>query len=349
MTDPPDYTPPDNAAATPAVSVIIPCYTAVHFVTEALKSVFAQTYEDFEVIVVNDGSPEAGQLRALLKPWHDRLRVLNRENRGPAAARNAGISAAGGAFIAFLDSDDAWLPDFLQKSIAAFDVDPDLDMVYSDSVIFGNTTRSGRTSRKPGDANLPTFENLVQRRCSVHPSCVVARRRSLIRAGRFDEAMTFSEDLDLWARLVHGGGRIGYVPHVLTRRRLHYQSLTYDEARLIDGQAGMCRKLLRTLPDLTPSQTRALEQSILQCEARLRLVHGTELLVSRHYPEAMRELISANEELSDWRLRFAIAGMHIAPSLVRRLTLAFLARHPTGERLYGLLRHPEQISGHPVV
>ncbi|HET8654375.1 MAG TPA: glycosyltransferase family A protein [Longimicrobiaceae bacterium] len=318
----------------PNVTVVIPCHDSVHFVTEALESIFAQSYTGFEVVLVNDGSPETEALESLLVPYRSRIRYVRHENRGPGAARNTGILHAAGEYVAFLDSDDAWLPAFLLEHLHALDADPGLDMVYGDSVLFGRIPRSGGSAGKrsatPPDAS---FENLVRRRCHIHPSCVVARRSALVAAGLFDEDLPYSEDLDLWARLTHRGGRIEYLPRILTRRRVHGRSLTVQVDRLILGQLEMSRKLLETLPDLTPPQRSALEDNVAHCEARLHLVQATEHLVDGRFREASRAMGTANAVLHDWKLRGAIAGLRLAPRVTRRLWLAVLARHPIVDRV----------------
>src|ERR1700686_1350704 len=110
--------------STPTVSVIIPSYKTATFITETLDSVFAQTFTDYEVIVVNDGSPDTEQLERVLEPYCNRIVYLKQENRGVAGARNAGIRRARGAFLAFLDSDDMWLPEFLAEQVQIFHKDP---------------------------------------------------------------------------------------------------------------------------------------------------------------------------------------------------------------------------------
>jgi len=113
-----------NDGQRPAVSVIIPAYNAAGFISETLQSVFAQTYRDFEIIVVNDGSPDTAALEAVLRPFADRLVYLPQENRGVSAARNTGIRAARGRYVAFLDSDDLWEPEFLAAQMGMLERDP---------------------------------------------------------------------------------------------------------------------------------------------------------------------------------------------------------------------------------
>ena len=113
MSDRPVPTPVDSS---PLVSIIIPAYNVAPFIVSALESVFAQTVKDFEVIVVNDGSVDSLELETAIAPFRDRIQYLVQENRGPSAARNAGIRRARGEFVAFLDADDSLLPHFLEET-----------------------------------------------------------------------------------------------------------------------------------------------------------------------------------------------------------------------------------------
>lgn len=126
------------------VSVIIPTYKATH-IGDTLESVFAQTFRDYEVIVVNDGSPETMQLERALLKHENRIHYLKQNNRGVSAARNTGIRSARGEFLAFLDSDDIWLPEFLTEQLKFFAAHPSLDMACADCVYFGNTDLAGAT------------------------------------------------------------------------------------------------------------------------------------------------------------------------------------------------------------
>jgi glycosyltransferase involved in cell wall biosynthesis len=103
--------------ALPLVSVIIPAYKAAAYIHEALGSVFRQTYESFEVILINDGSPDTEEFERAIAPYLDRIVYIRQENRGPSAARNAGIRRARGEYLAFLDSDDVWYPTCLAAQV----------------------------------------------------------------------------------------------------------------------------------------------------------------------------------------------------------------------------------------
>src|SRR5882762_7560487 len=122
---------PLERGAPPRVSIIIPAYNVAPFIRETLASVFAQTFTDFEVIIINDGSPDSEEFELAIKPYRERIRYLKQENRGASAARNAGLRAAGGELIAFLDADDLWSPNYLAEQLK-FMREQDCDLVCAD-------------------------------------------------------------------------------------------------------------------------------------------------------------------------------------------------------------------------
>jgi glycosyltransferase involved in cell wall biosynthesis len=316
----------------PSVSVVIPCYNAVHFVTEALESVFSQTYTDYEVLVVNDGSPETELLESLLLPYRSRIRYLRQANGGPAAARNTGIRGASGTYVAFLDSDDAWMPSFLAEHLQVLEADPTLAMVAGNAVFFGNTGRGGKTRNRTLSSMDVTFEALFQSLCVIIPSCVVARRDVLLEVGLFDESLIYDEDVDLWVRMTCHGARIQYRPAVLTRRRVHARSLTAEVDRTVQGQLDMRTKLLRTLPDLPAHQRAVLENSVAGRTARLHFIYGAEHLLAGRPAEARAALGMANSLRPSLKLQAVIAALRIAPRLVCRIWRIYLSRRPSLER-----------------
>src|SRR5215207_5446450 len=121
---------------TPRVSVIIPAFNVASFVKETLDSVFAQTYNNFEVILVNDGSRDSAELESALAPFFDRIVYAEQENLGASRARNLAICLSKGEYLAFLDGDDVWFPAFLLSQIEYLEKN-NLDMVYCDAELFG--------------------------------------------------------------------------------------------------------------------------------------------------------------------------------------------------------------------
>src|SRR6185369_14249286 len=179
--------------ATPKVSVIIPAYNIAPFIVETLESVFAQTFTDYEVIVVNDGSPDTEDFEQAIAPYLDRIQYLKQENLGASVARNTGLQAARGEFIAFLDADDLWLPAYLDQQMK-FIRERACDLACADARFFGDPSSEGKAYMDmlmPAAATVDdvTFLQLVNADRSLITSGVVARRESIMQVGLFDEAL----------------------------------------------------------------------------------------------------------------------------------------------------------------
>ena len=182
----------------PRVSVIIPTYNRAALVKEAVASVLAQTYRDFELLVVDDGSTD-GTLEALAA-FGGKIRVLASPDRGGvSAARNAGIAAAQGEWLAFLDSDDLWLPEKLARQMAFMEANSRLLLSQTEEIWVrrGVKVNPPRTHKKEGGR---IFLRSLER-CLVSPSAAVLHRRLLDEHGGFDEDLPAAEDYDLWLRL----------------------------------------------------------------------------------------------------------------------------------------------------
>jgi glycosyltransferase involved in cell wall biosynthesis len=179
------------------VSVVIPTHNRAWCLAEAVDSVLAQEFRDFELIVVDDGSADDTPL--LLEGYGDAIRVLRRGNRGVSAARNDGIAAARGELIAFLDSDDLWLPGKLARQVAFFASHPEALICQTEELWVRNGRRvnPGKRHRKRGGMIFEPSLDL----CLVSPSAVMARRGLFERVGLFDESLPACEDYDLWLRV----------------------------------------------------------------------------------------------------------------------------------------------------
>ncbi|HEY0174072.1 MAG TPA: glycosyltransferase family A protein [Pyrinomonadaceae bacterium] len=313
-------------AAAPAVSVVMPAYNVAQYVGEALDSVFAQTFKDLEVIVVNDGSPDTAELERALAPYLARIVYLKQENAGPSAARNAGILRARGRWVALLDGDDVWLPNYLEGQLDALAADPGLDLVYCDALLFGDGDVVGRTFMQTCPSRGPvTVESLLGQRCVVITSCVVASREALVRAGLFNEGYRRSEDFDLWVRLAHGGARLGYQTRVLARHRMRPDSLASDSARMHESAIGVYADLARSL-ELTPRERALAEAEIENYRCDLALAAGKRQLAAGDYARAAEELSRARglgrgSHLRGLKLGLALLCVRAAPGLARRLYL----------------------------
>lgn len=181
------------------VSVVIPTFNRAVFLPDAIDSVLRQTYDDFELFVVDDGSTD--DTIAVVEPYKQRLTYIPREGpRGPSAARNEGIRAAKGEFLAFLDSDDLWLPDKLEQQLALLRADPMLGMVGGGCVYVDEMGEPlGPVDEGPSVISYEDFAIATSLPGSA--SNAVIRRSVLAEVGLFDEALYRGEDKDLWLRI----------------------------------------------------------------------------------------------------------------------------------------------------
>jgi GT2 family glycosyltransferase len=303
----------------PLVSVIIPAYNAAGFIDETLNSVFNQTYSNYEVIVVNDGSPDTDELQKVLAPFRDRLIYIQQENKGPSAARNHAIKKARGEFVAFLDSDDNWLPDYLEEQIKLSRSEHGFDMVYSDAWLFGDGPLSGRRFMECAPSIGPvTFESLLLYQTSVITSCTVVRRQSVIDAGLFDERFIRCEDFDLWIRLAHRGARIGFQEQVLARHRTQSASLAANEIAMVESQIEVLKKAKQTLP-LSEAEHKLIDRQLENCAAQIDRERGKQYLANRNYDQAAASFTRANRFYKSRKLQLVIWGLRSTPRVVRYL------------------------------
>jgi len=304
----------------PLVSIVIPAYRAATFIRETLDSVFAQTYPNLEVILVNDGSPDTAQLEAAIRSYGDRLIYIRRENGGPAAARNTAIRAAQGKYIACLDSDDLYLPWHVTSLVQLLE-QHSLDLVYCDSYIEKNRVRVARAFEQQPQ-NLPiTFEKLLTEECSVTTSAVVASRQAVLDAGLFDEKYRRCEDFDLWLRMCYRGARIDVLPVVGIVHRMLPDGLAADGYLLKRAQIEIHEKVLATM--LVSAEQRGLIQKlIVRIEGLCQFDLVKSYLREARYTEAATAAGRAATLLQDQRSRRVLLAVRIAPWITRRILLA---------------------------
>lgn len=302
--------------ARPFVSVVIPAFNAASYIESALASVFAQTYTDYEVIVVNDGSPDSDELQRVIEPLRPRVQYVSQEHRGVSAARNAGIRLARGILYAQLDADDQWLPEYLEHQVAFLAANPDVDLVYPNATFFGQPEDEGMDFMtlcpSTGEAS---FAALLDQRCVVMTS-VTARLESIRDSGMFDESLPTCEDFDLWLRLAYRGHRIAYHQRPLVRYRRSSTSLSADRVVMTESQLFVLEKVRRSM-SLTPAQQASLEAGVRRCAMELSLLKGRRALRRGDVDEAIQHLTKAIEIRSSMPLRIARFLLQYSPSLFR--------------------------------
>lgn len=302
-----------GARKAPKVSVIVPAYNTAAYIAETMDSVFAQTFTDFEVIVINDGSPDTETLEHVLRPYLERLVYLKQENQGPAVARNLGIHHAKGEYIAFLDSDDWWLPEYLAEQVKLLEETPSAVMACSDTQLFGDSPFAGQNFWQLYPPKVPvTFESLLTGDCAIVTSCTVARKHAIRNAGLFDENFVRAEDFDLWMRVAHRGGSIVLQRKALGRRRIHPGALTAADAKVQSDIVRVLRKLDRTL-SLTPAARSLLRQRLTRDQAYVDLEQGSRLLRTGNPDEAREMLTNAYGFFRTKKLRMTLLGLRISP------------------------------------
>ena len=181
----------------PAVSVIIPTYNRGWILKEAVDSVLAQDFTDFELIVVDDGSTDDS--REILNSFGQKIIVLRQPNQGVSAARNRGIAAARAQLVALLDSDDLWLPQKLTRQVAFFKIKPEALICQTEETWVRNGVRVNPKKRHHKFSGMFFEASLAL--CLVSPSAVMMRRELFDRVGLFDQRLPACEDYDLWLRV----------------------------------------------------------------------------------------------------------------------------------------------------
>jgi len=309
----------DAGTKAPLISVIVPAYRAAEWIGAALASVLAQTLQDFEIIVVNDGSPDTAELERVLEPYRARIIYLCQENRGLAGARNTGVRAARGKYIAPLDADDIWDPEFLAAQAAILEADPSFDLVYADARIFGDGPDCGKTVMElsPSEGEV-TFERLVRRQCSVHVCVTLVRRNALIHAGLFDESFRMTEDIDMWLRILLSGGRITYQRRVLGKYRRRVGSLSSNPLPMIESYLRVLAKMAGD-PRTTTSQQAAIAAECVEQRALLALHQGKREFVAGEMGAAISHLAEANRHFRSARLAAIVTLLRVAPHFLRSL------------------------------
>ncbi|MFP4348874.1 MAG: glycosyltransferase family 2 protein [Desulfococcaceae bacterium] len=179
------------------VSVIIPTYNRAEMVGEAIESVLNQDFSSFELIVIDDGSTD--QTSKVLRSFGRRIRSIRQENKGVSAARNLGICHASGEWIAFLDSDDLWLPGKLTAQVDFFRLNPASLICQTQEIWIRNGRRVNPKHRHEKRSGMIFEPSLAL--CLVSPSAVMIRRSLFDLVGRFDENLPACEDYDLWLRI----------------------------------------------------------------------------------------------------------------------------------------------------
>jgi glycosyltransferase involved in cell wall biosynthesis len=293
----------------PTVSVVIPAYNAASFIESTLDTVRAQTYADHETVIVDDGSTDrtTSVVQAYFTRHGMRGTVVRQDNQGIAAARNAGMRAAAGAYVALLDHDDLWYPEKLAAVVAEFDQHPEADLVCHDE----NITRDGalvRVSHRRRPAGN-FYESLLFDGNILSPSATTYRRDRALSLGGFDERIEYLtvEDYDFWMRF-----SLEYEIRFLDRTLGEYVLVERAASRRIVFHHEALEGMLRQHLD---AYLRANEERAARLRVRRRL--------ARVYRSAARQLIGYGEAIPDQRA-YVFRMLRTFPFELRNIAVALL-------------------------
>ena len=223
----------------PQVSVIIPTYNYARFLPNAIDSALAQTFREYEIIVVDDGSTD--NTADVAKRYAGQIRYHHQENRGLSGARNAGCRLASGELFAFLDADDEWNREKLERQVAVMDASPELGLV-STYMRFMDADRKALPGRKPAIVPGETLIDIIERGTAA-PSSFMVRRACFEAAQGFDEQLTAMEDLDFCLRLARHSP-IKHIHEELGLYRVHGPSLSGNPSKVYPSYIAIFQKLL---------------------------------------------------------------------------------------------------------
>ncbi|MBS1794818.1 MAG: glycosyltransferase family 2 protein [Acidobacteria bacterium] len=302
----------------PKVSVVIPAYDIAPFVRETLDSVFAQTYNNFEIILVNDGSHDTPELEKELAPFFDRIVYAEQENRGASQARNTAICLASGEYLAFLDGDDLWHPNFLLSQVEFLEQNG-LDMVYCDAELFGEELFEGElfTKTSPSRGRVTT-ETLISAECNVITSGTLLKKEWVVRTNMFDVTLPRMQDFDLWYRLAKNGATIGYQTGVLVKYRVRLDSLSGTNVERA-GRNIRALNVIREKYGLSDGERPVWERQMLVYEAEYALEQGKFSLTRGDFADASAHIARANKFFRKPKLFLLMTLLKIYPRLALRL------------------------------
>lgn len=228
------------------VSVIIPTYNRAKYIRRALESVLAQTYQDYEIIVVDDGSMD--NTREILAEFEGKIKYIVQKNQGSAAARNRGIQESKGEYIAFLDSDDIWIPEKLAEQVKILDTHEKIGIVYSRMPIINE--KGERLGTKPAGVSGKNFKELLEVWGDLPTSTVMTRKVCFDKAGMFDTALMTMQDIDMWLRIARFYDLYEIEDKMLAHYFRHDGQITKSKIKVCEGRVKIYQKILNTFEDI---------------------------------------------------------------------------------------------------
>ncbi|RMD86144.1 MAG: glycosyltransferase [Candidatus Dadabacteria bacterium] len=307
-------------------SVVIPAYNAEEVIEDALNAVLAQTFKNYEVIVINDGSTDntGAVIKQFMKSAPEmKFSFIEQKNLGIGAARNAGMKRANGEFAAFLDADDVWYEDKLERVYSVLKENPEIDLVCHDE----NLVHNGKVVRRNVYGPYTTYYDLLFKGNCISTSATVVRKDKVIRAGLFSEDLGFNgvEDYELWLRLSKFS-RFYYLHEVLGEYRVFGEGVTGDIERHTRNVFNVFEHHIGTL---TEEELERYEGDIRKRRANISFLAGWAYLKRNDFLNAGRWFVKSIE--TDRTYLAAYAGYGITRLKIRNITKLY-------DKLSGLRR-----------
>jgi glycosyltransferase involved in cell wall biosynthesis len=302
----------------PTVSIVMPAYNVAPYIGAAIDSALAQTFTDFELIVVDDGSKdETAEIVTSMAREDARVRLVQQSNRGLAGARNTALRAARGELLALLDSDDMWEPEFLAAQLAILEARPDVDIVTGNGWYLDGP-RHGQLARPyPDPRPDPVLASIIGDEWSVFIMSVF-RRRVYTGIGPFDETMRSNEDYDFWLRAAMGGFVFRRNDRPLGHYRVRADSLSASNVRMLRGILHVYTKLRPEIAD-RPTEMTILQQQISRFEAELLAAEARLAIELADFAAAQEYLGALHARRGGASLRLAHFLSRWAPGMLKRV------------------------------
>ncbi len=243
----------------PKISVIIPTYNRAHIVCETIDSVLAQTYKNYEIIVVDDGSED--NTKEILKKYGEKIIYIYQKNKGLPAARNTGIKHMKGEYAAFVDSDDLFLPTKLEEQMNVFDQNPEIAVVSTMAELIDDDAHK-LAGYKPQAFNSCDFKGILESNFVVMSSTIV-KKNVLLAVDMFDETLKTCEDWDIWIRIL-AEYKLYYLEKPLLKYRISADAMSKNLLKIYEGELMMLNKFQKKYNN--PEQIKLVD-------ARLQITH----------------------------------------------------------------------------
>lgn len=304
-----------DAPTLPQITVVIPAYNVAPFIGEALASVQAQTLTDFEAVIIDDGSTDDTPARIAPFLTDPRFRCIRTDNRGLSAARNRGLHESTTQFVALLDGDDRYRPDYLASMLDRIRSEPHADFVTCDAESFVGDSgpRERFSDRYPQDEPI-TLARLLSHEVAVFGLCTL-RVASVLAVGGYDESLRAAEDLDLWLRLLGQGYVGGLVRKVLVDYRRRPGSLSDDAVSLNRARARALDKAALALGNRPEAQLAAAgrDAALAACDFE----RGVDLVLSGETQYGLDAIRVSGHKNGNRKWTAALALFSLLPPLAR--------------------------------